>query len=441
MKEQSFRKAVLSIAIPIAMQSMLQSSFSMIDQVMVGQLGKKSIAGVEIAGKPSFIYAFVISAIGAIAGIMIAQYMGKKDHEAEEKAISINLFVILIIGLLFSVLSLGFARPFVALFSKDQQVIMEGTHYLQIIGLSYLPLGVCNILAVPIRCHQKSSWPLYVSILSALINTSLNYFLIFGHFLFPALGVKGAAIASVLSQIVSMMILIRLFYKLYGHFHFSLRLSQVQYQEYFKMLAPLVLSELLWSIGQSMNTFVYGHMGTNELAGMSLTDPLQGLLIGALSGLAQAAGILIGERLGKKDYQRAYADGKRLMLYGFVSSIILALILLIIRPYYVQIYHVDTAVQSIASSLLVVFALLMPIKVANMILGGGIIRSGGKTHYIMAIDTIGTWGIGVPIALLSGLVFHLPIVMVYFLLSQEELVRLLLSLFMFRSQKWMHTLS
>lgn len=438
---QNFRKAVFAIAIPVALQSMLQSSFSMIDQVMVGQLGKKAIAGVEIAGKPAFIYAFIVNAICTIAGIMIAQYIGQKDHLSEEKAITVNGLVTIVFGFLFTAISLGFTRPFLHLFTKDEQVIREGMKYLRIIGYSYIPLGLTSLLAVPIRTHGKSSWPLYVSILSAIINTSLNYVLIFGHFGMPQLGITGAAIASVISQLVSMILLTFLFLKLYGGFHPSLALGKKRTKQYIKMLAPVVLSEFLWTLGQSMNTFVYGHMGTSELAGMSLTGPVQGMLIGALSGLSQAAGILIGQSLGEKHYEEAYHHSKTLMRYGFIGSAVLAVALLIFRTPYVGIYQVDHHVQSIGSSLLLVFAFLMPIKVENMILGGGIIRSGGLTHYIMFIDTFGTWGVGVPLALLSGLVFHLPIVSVYLILSQEEVVRLIISIIIFRSKKWMHTIN
>ena len=146
--DKSFQSEVAKIAIPVALQSMLQSSFSMIDQIMVGQLGEKSIAAVEIAAKPSFIYAFVIGAVGTIAGIMISQYIGKKDIPAEEKSVCVNTLIMLIVGLLFMAISGLFARPFIALFTEDSLVITEGTHYLQLIGLTYIPLGISNICGV-----------------------------------------------------------------------------------------------------------------------------------------------------------------------------------------------------------------------------------------------------------------------------------------------------
>ena len=194
-------------------------------------------------------------------------------------------------------------------------------------------------------------------------------------------------------------------------------------------------------MGQSVNTYVYGHMGTNELAGMSLTGAIQGLTIGALSGLAQAAGILIGKRLGRNEYDEAYSESIRICEFGFIGSVVLSLMIVLLRSSYVGVFQVSPSAKSIGEKILLVFAFLMPAKVLNMILGGGVIRSGGKTKYIMMIDILGTWFIGVPLAVFTGLFLKLSIVWVYLILSQEEMVRLLLTAYMFRSRKWMNTIS
>ena len=279
--KESFEKKVISIAIPVALQSMLQSSFSMIDQIMVGQLGKRSIAAVEIAGKLGFIYSFVVGAIGTIAGIMITQYIGKNDRETEERSICVNFLVMLLTG------------------------------------IAFFFLYICG---VAIRCRGKSSWPLYAGFMSAIINTGLNYCLIFGNFGMPMLGVRGAALASVISQIAGAVLITVMFFALYGRIGFSVSLGKERFWQYLSMLIPVVLNEFLWSLGQSINTFVYGHMSTDELAGMSLTGSVQGLTIGALSGIAQAAGILVGKRLGEREYDKAYQESKKLCVYGFIKK-------------------------------------------------------------------------------------------------------------------------
>ena len=438
--KETFEKQVINIAIPVALQSMLQSSFSMIDQIMVGQLGEKSIAAVEIAGKPGFIYSVVVGAVCTIAGIMISQYIGKKDRESEEKSICVNFLVMMLTGIAFFFISRMFPLQFIRLFTNDARVISEGSVYLGIIGWTFIPLGITNIFGAAIRCRGKSSWPLYVGFVSAILNTGLNYCLIFGNYGMPMLGVKGAAYASVISQVAGAVLIIVMFFRLYGRIRYSVSLGREKYWQYLSMLIPIVINEFLWSVGQSINTFVYGHMSTDELAGMSLTGSLQGLTIGALSGIAQAAGILAGNRLGEGQYDQAYQESKKLCVYGFIGSILFSVTIMALKTPYVHLFNVSDDVRAIGLALLTAFAVLMPIKVLNMILGGGIIRSGGRTKYIMMIDMLGTWLIGVPIALVTGLLFKLPIVWVYFMLSQEEVVRFIISIFMFRSRKWMNTI-
>lgn len=436
----SFRREVFQIAIPVALQSMLQSSFSMIDQIMLGQLGEAEIAAVEIAGKPSFIYTFVLGAVAGVAGIMISQYLGKEDEKAVSRSLSVNLLVAVLLGVLFTALSLIFTTPFINLFTSDAAVLSDAVSYLRIVSLSFVFMGVSQIFAVPLRCLGKASWTLYVGLLSAVLNTLLNFVLIFGKFGFPMLGIRGAAFASVVSQLVSAVLMVVLYLRLCGRMRFSLRLGKDGYRQYLFMLLPVVLNEFFWTIGQSVNTFVYGNMGTDELAGMSMTSPVQGLLIGAMSGLSQAAGILIGKALGKRDYDAAYEQSKRLCFYGVIGSAVLAVLLILLRMPYTTLYRVSDDVRIIGAELLLAFAVLLPVKVSNMILGGGIIRSGGRTKYIMMIDMLGTWAVGVPLALFTGLYLRLPIVWVYFIMSQEETVRLLISVWMFRGRKWMNTL-
>lgn len=253
------------------------------------------------------------------------------------------------------------------------------------------------------------------------------------------MGIKGAALASLMSQVVNLALMVY-FYHRTCQFSFDLRMKASEISQYLIMLTPIVVNELLWTLGQNVNTYIYGHMGTSELAGMSLTGPIQGIFIGALFGLSQAAGILIGRRLGEHDYERAYQDSKRLCFYGFVGSLILSIFLVLGENLYIDLYNVGADVRQVGSQLLLIFAILAPVKVQNMILGGGVIRSGGRTKYIMIIDILGTWCIGVPLGLFTGLVLKLPIVWVYFILSQEELFRLIVSVFMFRSRKWINTI-
>lgn len=445
MKRKSFLAAVVGIAVPVGLQSMLQSSFSMIDQLMVGQLGSRAVAAVEVAGRPAFLFSVTLGAVASIAGIMISQYMGMNDDEAADRSLSVSLAAAAALAVLFTAVCLLFPARIVRIFIEDDpEVLALGTDYLVRIVWTYLPMGVASILSVMIRCAGRAEYPLCAGITSAVVNTGLNYVLIFGRLGFPALGVAGAAAASVLSQLVNVLLIWVLFDRVRARgrgFRLTLSLSAGERRQFIQMLLPILTNEFLWSLGQTVNTYIYGHIGAGDLAAMSVTGPVQGLFIGALSGVSQAAGILIGKRLGAGAYDEAYRESKKMMGYGLAGSLALSALLICLRWPYVRLYQVEEDVRSAAAGLLLAFAVLAPVKVANMILGGGIIRSGGRTAYIMVIDMAGTWLVGAPLGLAAAFWLRLPIVWVYFILSQEELVRLLLSVFVFRRRRWMASLS
>lgn len=206
------------------------------------------------------------------------------------------------------------------------------------------------------------------------------------------------------------------------------------------VLLPLFVCEASWSLGENVYAAIYGRMGTEQSAAMTLTVPIQGLAIGALCGLSQAAGVIVGKRLGGEDYDGAYRAAKRLMVYGAVGASVLCAVVLLTSGAYVEIYQVSRTVKRLTRQILFVYALAAPFKVLNMILGGGILRSGGRTAYVMGIDMLGTWGFGVPLGLLGAFVWRLPIASVYLLLSLEECIRFAISMAVFRRKRWMRRL-
>lgn len=442
-REKDFELELKQIAIPVTLQCLLQSSFSVVDQVMTGQLGSVSIAGIGLGGKFAWIYSVLVSAVAAAAGIMIAQYTGKKDERKAGKSFYLNLVLAIVLAVIFMILGIGFPKMIMGWYTKDASVIEMASGYLRIVSFTFLPMAVSTLLSTYLRCNGKAAIPLYVSILSAILNTGFNWLLIFGNLGFPALGADGAALATAISQVGGCILMIILFLSLKRKNNwdlpFSLRQERAEWLQFVGIFAPILICEFLWSLGENVYAAIYGHIGTAECAAMTVTSPIQGLFMGALSGVSQAAGIMIGKRLGAGEEKEAYCDSKRLMQRGFWLSLILSLLLVLLGRFYVQIFQVEDSVRLIAYKLLVVFAVVAPVKVQNMILGGGIIRSGGRTKYAMLIDIIGTWGFGVPLGFLSAYVLHLPITGVYFILSMEECVRLVLSAVVFRRRKWMQS--
>lgn len=444
LSETSFFRTAAAIAVPVGLQSMLQSSFSMVDQLMVGQLGSTAVAAIEVASRPAFICNLATGAMAAAAGIMISQYLGMKNREMADRSLSVNLAAAAALAAAFMAVCLLFPQQIVRIFIRDDPAVLApGRDYLVRISWTYLPMGLASILSVMIRCMDRAVWPLAAGVASAAVNTALNYVLIFGRLGFPAMGVAGAAAASVISQLVNLLLILFLFRRVRSGeaFRLSLALGPAVWRRYLRMLLPILVNELLWGVSQNVNTFIYGHIGTGDLAAMSMTGPVQGLFIGAMSGVSQAAGILVGKRLGAGNGREAYQISKKLMGYGFAGSLLLSLALVGLRGPYVGLYNVEEETRAAASLLLLVFAVLAPVKVANMILAGGILRSGGRTGTILAIEMSVTWLVGVPLGLVTAFVFHMPIQWVYFLLSQEELVRLIIAVLWFRSRRWMSSFS
>ena len=443
-EESGFSKSLIRIALPVTLQSLLQSSFSVIDQIMIGQLGSESIAGIGLGGKFASVYTVILGAVAAVAGIMAAQYVGAGNIKGLAKSFYLNLLIGSMIAGVFMTVCCLFPNGIMSLYTKDREVGEAAALYLRIYVLSFLPMAVSSMMAVVLRCIDAAVIPLLAGVFSVLLNTVLNYLLIFGKYGFPALGIQGAAIASVIAQIAALALTFLFFVKRLRskgiRIPFDIRLAGQERMGYLGILAPILVCEFMWSLGENVYAAIYGRLGTWPCAAMTMTGPVQGLMIGALSGLSQAAGIMIGKLLGNEAYEQAYGDSKRLMKYGFAGSLMLSVLLLLTGRYYVMIYNVEPQVQALAFQILVVFALVSPVKVQNMILGGGIIRSGGMTRYVMWIDLIGTWLFGVPLGLLAAFVWKLQIPYVYFILSLEEMVRLLISLALLRKRIWMRKL-
>lgn len=443
-KSKGFGEEFFKIAIPVALQGLLQSSFSMVDQIMVGQLGETSIAGIGLAGKFSSLYSVLLSAIAAVAGIMIAQYIGKEDEREVARSFYLNLVFGIALAAVFLGISTLAARPVMGIYTEDEATRDQAVIYLSIVAIGYLPRAFSMLYATLLRCRKHASAPMYATLLNAVVDTLLSYALIFGKLGCPKMGVAGAAVATAIAQTLEAVIILGLYVhaKRKDGFRttFVLSMTGEKWAQYGAILAPILVCEFFWSLGENVYAVIYGHLGTKPCAAMTLISPMVMLFMGLMGGVSQAAGILTGKRLGANQREEAYRDARKMMLYGLAGSLVLSALMLLFGGFYVQIFQVDAEVQSTAYELLVVFAIVAPVKVQNMILGGGIIRSGGKTNYVMAIDLIGTWVFGVPLGLLSAFVFGLPIAPVYFILSMEECARLLISLVVFRRRKWMQAL-
>ena len=430
-----FKKSLVKVALPITFQSLLASSFSVVDTLMLGSLGSTVVAATTLGGKFASFFSVIISAIISVSGIMISQYIGKKNREGEKSSFNITLIFLSIVILLFIVPSLFFPMCVMKLYTSDTTTIIEASKYLKIIAPGFFFQGLSLLLSTLLRCYERALFPLYSSFIAALINSGLNYYFIY----VEKLGIEGAAIATLISQIMSFILVFLPSIKILAKNEEKACYSKYM-KSFMKILLPILFCEFFWGLGENVYASVYGHLGRDSAASYGLTGPIQSLFIGSLTGLSQASGILIGKELGKKDFEKAYNNSKSVILTSFVISIALSFVIIVIRKLYISLYNVEPNVVEITYKTLLVYGLIAPVKVLNMVIGGGIIRSGGRTDLSMYVDLIGTWGFGVPLALITSRVFSLPLYWVYFFLSLEEVVRLIMVIRIFRKKKWMESL-
>src|SRR5574344_170476 len=445
LKDKVFLSDIGRIALPITLQSVIMSLLAMTDQLMVGQLGEVAIASVGISAKLSAIVSVVLAGLASGISIYCAQYWGRGDTVRIRQLLGLGLGVgLLVAGGLALVVG---AMPQLAMspFTTDPRVFAEGAIFVQLLAISYLPSMLTMIYSAVLRSTGEVKLPMYASTSAVVINVVLNYLLIFGHFGCPKLGLMGAAIATCIARCLELAIILVV---AYGQRHVVAvqRLGELFGMErgllgrFLATSLPLMLTELLWVLGESGYAVVYGRMGTDELAAMTMTYPLQGLSIGLLSGLAGAASVLIGHRLGANNFEGAIDYAGKLIRIGVLCALLIGGAVALCSPYYVALYNTPAEVQRMGQLCVLVFCGFLWIKVANMIVAGGVLNSGGDSKFVFGMESMATWLIGVPSGFVMAFYFKLPIYWVYLILSVEELVRLVVGYARVRSKKWVRSL-
>ena len=372
---------------------------------------------------------------------MIAQYKGYHSKKGINDSFYCNLYFTLLIAIVFILTSLIKSKQIMALYSDDLATINQAAIYLKIMTIGFIPQTITLMISTLLRNMECAKIPLVASATSVIINTILNYLLIFGIGFFPKMDVAGAALATSLSRVIEFLIVFVLYLKVRKSKKielkpvFSFEISLIKKTS--AILGPVLLCEFLWSLGENVYAVIYGHIGTEQCAAMTLTYPIQTIVIGALSGVSAATGIVVGKSLGEGNNDKAYYESKKFVELTMICAVIISAFLAITARYYVKLFHVSEATRNVTVHILYAYSLVFCAKVINMVLGGGVLRSGGQTKFIMIIDIVGTWIIGVPLGFFTAYVLKLPIYKVYFILSLEEFVRTVMELYVFRSKRWM----
>ncbi|RDU23624.1 MATE family efflux transporter [Anaerosacchariphilus polymeriproducens] len=445
MNNKGYMKEMISIGLPVTLQSIFQASYSLVDQLMVGSLGSLSIAGSGLGAKFSSLVTFTLSSVAAVASILIAQYHGIKDKKGINQSFFSCLYISVIIMLLFTLPSLLMPDLIMRVYTDDSAAIHMAAQYLRVISISFIPMTFTLLASSYLRSIEKSKYPMYASVISVLVNIIFNYIFIFGKFGVPKMYLTGAAIGTLIARILEAFYLLYFILRLKLKKEIYLKPIHLWNTKFYKRISiiilPIMLNECSWSIGENIYAAIYGRLGTKALAAMTITNPLQGMFIGMFSGVSSAAVVMVGKRLGKNENEKAYDISKFLLKAGLVGSIIISIILALTIPFYVRLFNVEPEVEQMTIYIVYALSFVLFAKILNMIMGGGILRSGGNTNFTMVIDLIGTWIFGVPLGLLAAFVLKLPIYYVYLILSLEEIIRLIIGLFIVKTRKWMKNIT
>ncbi len=428
------------IGLPVALQNLLTSTLSLVDSLMVGGLGSYALGAVGLAGQfSSLLYA---SYWGLASGgtMFFAQYWGSKDDEGLCRSYGLTMASMMLVGFVFMILAVIFPQAVMGVYTNDPEVQQIGAQYLRIIGLSY-PL---QVLAMAISCLLRSTEnvkvPLYASIGSVLTNTGLNYLLIGGHFGAPALGVSGAAIASLTAAGVNLIIL--LWFALRDRKGYIRRLrdqfrwTRALIKEYYVKCAPIIANELLYGIGVLLINRVLGRQGADALAAVAIFRSIEGLIFAFFGGLANASSVMIGKQAGAGHLKEAYGDAKRLSLLCPMITLVVCVLVVCLREPILGLFSPTPATAEYVRAMLLIYMVAAPLRTCNYIQVNNF-RAGGETLLGAIFEIGGILLISAPIVNLTGLYLHWPFLLVFGSMYLEEVIKVFLETFFTLRGKWL----
>ncbi len=443
--ERGFYRALVSVSGPIMLQNFLISSLSFIDTLMIGQLGSVQIAGVGLANQVFFLTILFFFGIGSGASIFIAQYWGKGDTASIHAAMGVALTTSFIGAAAVSTVSMLLPHHVMSIFSTDPQVIELGASYLRIVALSYLFTSISFIFSTSLRSMRMAKYPLVSTACSLTVNVLLNYLLIFGKFGFPAMGVRGAALATVISRGLELVIILSLTYgkrtPAAGVLRVFFSYDRKFVKKFFRTAFPVICNELVWSLGMVVYKIVYARMGTEVIASANVSEAIQSLFFVIYIGTGNGSAVLIGNKIGSREYDTARRYARRFLLLPVLAGLFIGILMAICAPLVTRAFNIEQEIIQITIRSLRVLALLIPIRGLTIHLIIGVLRSGGDTTFSFILELTSVWGIGVPIVLFAGLVLNLPIYYVYLLLGFEEVFKAAAGILRFRSGKWLNDLT
>jgi len=440
-------RGLIVLGAPIALQNLIGSSLNLLDSVMIGSLGTPQIAGVAIANQIFFLLNLFMFGVGSGTMVFTAQYWGNRDNAGIQRGLGLCLVVTMCGAGIFFSASQAAPGWIISLFSTDPVVIGYGGRFLRIVSFGFLFQAVSAAFSYVLRSIERTRMPLVAGSISLLLNTFLNWGLIFGNLGMPKLGVEGSGFATATARLVEMLIILGAVYgarnrsPLAAGFRQLFAFNRAYLKKYFTVILPVVGNEFGWALGVALEAVVFGHMGTESIAAYNIADTAIKLVIVAFMGTTSANAIIVGKRIGEGDIPGAMRTADYCTRIAPLMGAAMGLALVGLSFVVPLLFNVTPAVRSLARIGMIIFGCAMPVRITNWHLIVGVLRAGGDTRFSMLLDVVGTWLVSLPLVILAGLVFHAPFWVVYACTLTEDLPKLFVGIPRLRSRKWLNDLT
>lgn len=446
-RDRNFLKKTVMIALPVAMQGMLNTVVNLVDNLMIGSLGSTAIASVGLANKVFFVFSLLVFGVNSGSGVLAAQFWGNKDVKNIRKVLGLALALAVTGSVVFMVPACVKPRLLMRIFTTSEASISMGAAYLAVAAFSYPCTAVTNTYVAMLRAVNRVKEPVMISCAAIVTNVCFNYILIFGKLGAPAMGVTGAALATLIARVVEVVLIFSVVYlgktplacglkELFGW-------SRAFLKKFFITALPVIINEFIWGLGTTIYSMAYGRMGDDAVAAITIATTIQDMVVVLFQGLSAATAVILGNEMGAGQLKRAEVYGKYFFILQFLVTAVTALLCVSLRWKFIALYQpgISDGVAEAVSRCIMVFAIFAPFRMFNYVNVVGVLRSGGDTAMCLFIDTSGVWFIGIPLAFIGGLILKQPIHIVYGMVTLEEVYKAVIGYIRYRQKKWLRNLA
>ena len=441
-RKRSLRKEIVRLALPIALQQFMTALVGACDAIMLGKLSQDAMSAVSLATQVTFVFNLFMFAFMAGENMFVAQYYGKGDYTGISQVFSLVTKICGCIAVVFLAGTLFFPEQLMRILTNEETLIVLGSEYLRVIGISYVFSGIAQIfLAIMKNCGAVNMSTLINGVM-VILNIALNAVFIFGLSGFPKMGIKGAALATVLATVVQFLWSVGYVLCRIRAVKFSLRSCEKKlFGRFWQKTVPLLINNLAWGIGFSMYSVIMGHLGTDAVAANGIANISKNLVVCFCLGLGNAGSIIVGNRLGADRLQEAKEVGETLTKTAIIAGIVSGLVLIALSPFITKMVDLTPTARGYLQKMLLISSYYIAGKSVNCMTIGGIFAAGGDSKFVMLCDSVTLWCIIVPLGCICAFILKLPVMVVYFVLNLDEIIKLPVVYKHYKKYKWIKNLT